>query len=178
MFHQVELPEKDRDLLRFLWWKDGNLNESPQEYRMKVYLFGAVCSPSCANFALCSKTAEDNESKYPTGVTEAVFNNFYVDDCLASRTNKEEAIRLISQLSKLLQKGGFNITKWVSNSDCVLQTIFEADRAVKSNSLHLPTHNPDARALGLLWSTKTDTFHFDMSNIKKTYLNRRQLLYS
>ena len=47
---------------------------------MKVYLFGAVCSPSCANFAL-RKTAEDNESKYPTGVTEAVFNNFYIDDC-------------------------------------------------------------------------------------------------
>ena len=51
MFHQVELPEKDRDLMRFLWWKDGDLNEPPQEYRMKVYLFGAVCSPSCANFA-------------------------------------------------------------------------------------------------------------------------------
>ena len=34
MFHQVELPEKDRDLMRFLWWKDGDLNEPPQEYRM------------------------------------------------------------------------------------------------------------------------------------------------
>ena len=158
--------------MRSLWWKDGDLNEPPQEYRMKVYLFGDVCSPSCANFAL-RKTAEDNESKYPTGVTEAV-SNFYVYDCLASRANEEEAISLISQLSELLQKGGFNITKWVSNS--VLQTIPQADRAVKSDSLYLPTHNPDARALGLLWSTKTDTFHFDMFNIKKTCLNRWQLL--
>ena len=91
---------------------------------MKVYL--SVCSPSCANFAL-RKTAEDNESKYPTGVTEAVFSNFYVHDCLASRENEEEAISLISQLSELLQKGGFNITKWVSNSDRVLQAIPEAD---------------------------------------------------
>ena len=65
----------------------------------------------------------------------------------------------------------------MSNSDRVLQTIPEADRAVKSDSLHLPTHNPDARALGLLWSTKTDTFYFDMSNIKKTCLNRWQLLF-
>ena len=175
MFHQVELPEKDRDLMRFLWWKDGDLNEPPQECRMKVYLFGAVCSPTCANFAL-RKTVEDNESKYPTGITEAVFNNFYVDDCLASRENEEEAISLILQLSELLQKGGFNITKWVCNSDRVLQTIPETVRAVKSDSLHLPTHNPDARAFGLFWSTKTDTFHFDMSNIKKTCLNRRQLL--
>ena len=156
MFHQVELPKKNRDLMRSLWWKDGDLNEPPQEYRMKVYLYGAVCSPSCANFAL-RKTAEDNESKYPTGVTEAV-SNFYVDDCLASRANEEEAISLISQLSELLQKGGFNITKWVSNSGRVLQTIPQADRAVKSDSLHLPTHNPDARALGLSWSTKQILF--------------------
>ena len=174
MFHQVELPEKDRDLMRFLWWKDGDLNEPPQEYRIKVYLFGAVCSPSCADFAR-RKTAEDNESKYPIGVTKALFNNFYVDDCLATRANEEQAISLISQLSKLLQKGGFNITKWVSKSDRVLKTIPEADRAVKSDYLHLPTHNPDTRALGLLWSTKTDTFYFEMSNIKKTCLNRRQL---
>ena len=62
------------------------------------------------------------------------------------------------------------------HSDRVLQIIPEADGAVKSDSLYLPTHNPDARALGLLWSTKTDTFHFDMSNIMKTCLNRRQLL--
>ena len=64
----------------------------------------------------------------------------------------------------------------MSNSDRVLQTIPEADRAVKSDSLHLSMHNSDAQALGLLWSTKTDTFHFNMSNIKKTCLNRRQLL--
>ena len=112
MFHQVELPEKDRDLMRFLWWKDGDLNEPPQEYQMKVYLFGAVCSPSCANFAL-RKTAQDNESKYPTEVTEAVFNNFYVDDYLASRAkNEEEAISVISQLSELL-KGWFQHNKVV-----------------------------------------------------------------
>ena len=143
MFHEVELWEKDRDLMRFLWWKDGDLNEPSQEYRMKVYLFGAVCSPNCANFALC-KTAKDNESKYPTGVTEAVFNNFYIGDCLASRANEEEAISLISQLSELLKKGGFNITKWVSNSNRVLQTIPEADQAMKSDYLHLPMHNPEA----------------------------------
>ena len=175
MFHQVELPEKDRDLLRFLWWKDGNLNEQPQEYRMKVYPFGAVCSPSCANLAL-RKTAEDNKSEYQTKASDAVFNNFYVDDCLISTANEEEAISLILQLSDLLQKGGFNITKWVSNSNRVLQTVPKADRAAKSDSLRLPTQNPDARALGLLWSTQTDKFCFDMSNIKNTCTNRRQLL--
>ena len=29
IFHQIEIPEKDRDLLRFLWWEDGNLENEP-----------------------------------------------------------------------------------------------------------------------------------------------------
>jgi hypothetical protein len=32
MFHQVRVPEAVRDLLRFLWWPDGNLKAEPQEY--------------------------------------------------------------------------------------------------------------------------------------------------
>ena len=51
MFHQVRIPAEDRDLLRFLWWKNGNLDEDLKEYRMTVYPFGTVSSPSCANFA-------------------------------------------------------------------------------------------------------------------------------
>ena len=73
MFHQIEIPTEDHNFLCFLWWEDGNLNKEPQEYQMKVYIFGAVCSPSCANFTLC-KTTEDNQ------VHGAVLNNFYVVD--------------------------------------------------------------------------------------------------
>ena len=59
MFHQVVIPEKDRDLLRFIWWENGDLDQEPKEYRMKVFVFGVACSPSCANFAL-RNTAENN----------------------------------------------------------------------------------------------------------------------
>jgi len=34
MFHQVEVPPKDRDLLRFLWWKDNSLENVLESYRM------------------------------------------------------------------------------------------------------------------------------------------------
>jgi hypothetical protein len=52
MFHQVRVPRADRDLLRFLWWPNGDVSQSLQEYRMKVHTFGATCSPACANYAL------------------------------------------------------------------------------------------------------------------------------
>ncbi|KAK7882732.1 hypothetical protein WMY93_028906 [Mugilogobius chulae] len=63
MFYQVFVAENDRDSLRFLWWPDGDISKEPQVHRMRVHLFGAVSSPSIANFAL-RQTAEDNKHKY------------------------------------------------------------------------------------------------------------------
>lgn len=34
MFHQVKIPSEDADLLRFLWWPDGDLGQAFEEYRM------------------------------------------------------------------------------------------------------------------------------------------------
>ena len=45
MFHQVKVPENDRDLLRFLWWPNGDLNQEVEEYQMAVHLFGTTSSP-------------------------------------------------------------------------------------------------------------------------------------
>ena len=54
MFHQFQVSPQDRDHLRFLWFKDGDCQATPTTYRMKVFLFGAICSPACANYALKS----------------------------------------------------------------------------------------------------------------------------
>ena len=177
MFHQIEIPERDRDLLRFLWWEEGNLNNEPQDYRMKVYIFGATCSPSVANFAL-RKTAEDNRSDFTSEACEAVLNNFYVDDCLVSTPDEDSAIRLVTQITKLLQRGGFHITKWVSNSDLVYKSVPEEDRApIGPESLPLATAlTQGTRALGLLWSTETDEFHFMFNYSSESRATRRQML--
>ena len=86
MFHQVRVPPCDADALRFLWWKEGNIDENPQEYQMQVHLFGATSSPSCAGFAL-HKTVEDNQQDFDSDVGQTVLDNFYVDDCLKSVSN-------------------------------------------------------------------------------------------
>ena len=52
MFPQIKIPIENRDLMLFLWWKDGNIENELQEFKMCVNLFGAVCSPSCDNFTL------------------------------------------------------------------------------------------------------------------------------
>lgn len=61
MLYQVKVPDHDSDLLRFLWWPEGDLNKPIEEYRMTVHLFGATYSPSCACFAL-RKAAMDGKT--------------------------------------------------------------------------------------------------------------------
>lgn len=49
VFHQVRVPAKDKDLLRFLWWPKGDTAQEVEEYRMSVHLFGATSSPMLHN---------------------------------------------------------------------------------------------------------------------------------
>ncbi|KAL0187614.1 hypothetical protein M9458_014713, partial [Cirrhinus mrigala] len=141
MFHQVKVPKQFLDFLRFLWWPNGDISQPLEEFRMTVHLFGAVSSPSCANFAL-RKTADDNEGKVDPEVLSTIHNNFYVDDCLKSVSDEKQAIMLVQELIAVCATGGFKLTKWVSNSRNVLASIPEEERSKEMNS-----------ALGLQWDT-------------------------
>ena len=146
MFYQVRVPSADCDALRFLWWPEGNLSEEPEEYEMRVHLFGGASSPSCANFAL-KKTAKDNEADFGPEVIETVERNFYVDDCLKT-VREEEAIILARKLCKLRAGGGFKLTKWLSNSKKVIESLPESERALIVKNLDFNSWSVE-RALGV-----------------------------
>ena len=55
-------------------------------------------------------------------------DNFYVDNLLKSLDNEMEAIKLIKNVKAMCASGGFKLTKFLSNSKQVLQSIDEADR--------------------------------------------------
>ncbi|XP_037553232.1 uncharacterized protein LOC119429736, partial [Nematolebias whitei] len=175
MFHQVHVPEEDADLLRFLWWPGSDFNQIMQEYRMGVHLFGATSSPSCANYAL-RKCAEDNKADFSQQVIDTILYSFYVDDCLASKCTEEEAISLYSDLRLICAKGGFHLTKWISNSRSVLAVIPEEERAKEVKDLDLDCDLlPVERALGVWWCLQSDAFKFCIS-IPNRPLTRRGIL--
>jgi hypothetical protein len=158
MFHQVKVKPEHRDVLRFLWWKDGDPKQKSQVYRMTVHLFGGVWSPSCASYAL-RRTAKDNEQGFDPATTETVNRDFYVDDCLKSEVDVDSAVKLVQELRELLRLGGFRLTKWSSNSKEVLMSIPTEDRAKTIKDLDLTSDSlPVERALGIQWDTETDTF--------------------
>src|SRR5699024_8055740 len=74
-FLQILLHPEDRDLVRFLWQKQG---EPICEYRMTRVLFGATCSPFLLS-ATIKHHLKNYVNEYP--VTVRILNrDFYVDD--------------------------------------------------------------------------------------------------
>ncbi|XP_071963463.1 uncharacterized protein [Antedon mediterranea] len=174
MFHQVRMIDSDRDVLRFLWWENGNLDAQPKEYRMCVHLFGATSSPCCSSKAL-KQTADDNEKQNEVGkmAIETIRTGFYVDDCLSSVESIDVAKHLVQRLSGILSEGGFRLTKWLSNNRDVLDSIDESERA-PSVSLFLD-ELPTERTLGVCWDAGSDSFTFQLTPKDKP-MTRRGLL--
>ena len=174
MFHQVKVNEVDRGALRFLWWADGDLDSQPEEYRMAVHLFGATSSPSCSAYAL-KRTAIDNKNSFSADTVKTVDKAFYVDDLLKSVSSIPKAINMVAELRELLSRGGFNLTKWISNSKEVLNSIPESDRAPRVANMNLGEDLPMERALGVSWNVERDTFVFNIKE-NKSPLTRRGIL--
>ncbi|KAL9975992.1 hypothetical protein ACROYT_G013221 [Oculina patagonica] len=158
MFLQVKVPAEDADALRFLWWEEGDLNRPPGEYQMVRHIFGAKDSPSCVNFCL-KRTAEDNKNDFSEEAVRAVQEDFYVDDLLKAVETTSKAISLAHELMSLLERGGFRLTKWTSNSRELLANIPEDKRAQPTLNLDLD-QLPIERALAVLWNIETDVFQF------------------
>ena len=171
MFLQVRIPPSDQSAFCLLWWPDGNLDKTPDRYRLTVHPFGAVSSPFCAHFAL-QQVAE--HYKTAKSIECVVDRFFYVDDCLASLKDSKTAIQFAKDISRTLQQGGFKLTKWVSNDPEVLKSISAelrnpALRELNFDKLHVE------RTLGMKWETTGDVFTYD-TNVNTKRLTRRSIL--
>ena len=153
MYREVLLCPSDKDLHRFIW------RASPStpllEYRMCRVTFGVSASPHLAVRTL-QQTARDHGEGYP-GVTHHLLHSFYVDDFLGGANSTQEALQLFTDMRAVLQKGGFNLTKWRSSSKTVLQDIpteLQEPTLIKdSTSSQAPTIS---KALGLVWDADKD----------------------
>ena len=72
---------------------------------------------------------------------------------------------LAMQVKELLAKGGFHLTKFISNSRELLDTVTPEERAKCVKSLDLQFDDlPCERALGVTWDTEEDCFTFDVTD--------------
>ena len=172
MFYQVHVPPVQRSYLRFLWWPDGDLEQEMQDYQMTVHLFGAISSPSIANFAL-RKTASSSPD---SSVSDTIMRNFYVDNCLKSTESVPSSVDLIDKLRSTCAAGGFRLTKFVSNHPDVVKSIPKEEQSKELQKCDLSSVDTLVeRALGIQWNIKSDKFGFSIA-IKDRPFTRRGIL--
>lgn len=138
---------------------------------MTPHIFGAVSSPTCANYDL-RKTATENAENFSPDCVNSVFQNFYVDDLLKSAIDLESAQKLASEIRELCKSGGFNLTKFVASDKEILKEIPLENQLHPENSTNLETFDfvdksqsqleepCIERALGIKWNITNDTLGF------------------
>ena len=160
MFHQCFVLPEDQQFLRFLWWPNGDTSKPAQVHAMKVHLFGAKSSPSVVNFCM-RKTADDNEAMFSDISIDTLRRSFYVDDMIRSVDTVETAKKLIVDMRALLDKGGFELGKFMSTHRDVIDTVPEELRAKSLQELNIEDATlPQESALGLQWNVEGDYFTY------------------
>ena len=81
--------------------------------------------------------------------------NFYMDDFAKSVPSAEQAIESYKLLRAMLAKGGFHLTKWISNCEQTKTSIDQADKS-PSSSKTFEAEPPFLSILGMQWNVDAD----------------------
>ncbi|XP_020610089.1 uncharacterized protein LOC110048657 [Orbicella faveolata] len=159
MFHQVFVSPEGRGALCYLWWPGGDFTKDPKTFQMLVHIFGATSSPRVCGYTL-RRTALDNSKTLSSETIGAILRDFYVDDLLKSFKTSGDAVQITKELQELLAKGGFQLTKVMSNEREVLNAFPPEHHAPAVKNLDLKLNSlPMDASLGIHWDVEVDTLN-------------------
>ncbi|XP_073956539.1 uncharacterized protein [Choristoneura fumiferana] len=116
--------------------------------------------------------ALDEGQNYPEAARVAPLYS-YMDDFIHSVPSPDEALQLYDQLVKMFASGGFNLTKFISNSPQFLQNIPVESRA--SKNLNFDSES-ETKLVGLRWDPVTDCFTFKVDVSENGKCTKRFIL--
>ena len=128
--HEGNVIENIRDLYRLLWSSEPNV--PPKAYRFDGALMGGFDTPYVASAVVIhhmEKIMEESKDQDEIKTAQILKDSFYVDDLLVSFSSVEEACRFRKIASRIFSDIGMKLTKWTSNSNEVLKTIPEEEKA-------------------------------------------------
>ena len=108
MYHQVQVPEDQQLLLKFLWWENHDIDTEPHDYVMCAHVFDATSSARCSNYAL-RRTVVENEAVFGQAAANALHYNFYVDDLLKSIKDLDSSKQLVRDAINMCKSGSFHL---------------------------------------------------------------------
>ena len=145
-------------------------------HQMLVMIFGAVPSPCMTNYVL-RKAALDNRQDvaFSADTIKSVEKNFYMDDFLKFACDETTAVWMFREMTSLLARRGFRLTKWISSSREVLSQIHPQEKASPSVDLNFD-ELPIERTLGLKWNSERDSFRFSVYSHQTLESTKRGVL--
>ena len=146
-FLHVGLDEADRNYTKFLWLSDANEPDGElKTFRFKSVLFGAVCSPFILN-----ATVKKHLDTYPSTVSNDLKQNIYVDNIVSACDTDKEVLDYYEQSNSLMNKCGFNLRSWSSNSQSV---------RAQADTDGISENKDTVNVLGIQWNTVDDTLTY------------------
>ncbi|XP_055543031.1 uncharacterized protein LOC129728607 [Wyeomyia smithii] len=119
MYRMINVVEQDQPLQRILWRE--SVDERLRTYQLTTVTYGTSSAPFLATRSL-KRCAEEGEKTHPVAAN-VTKNSFYVDDMLAGVHTVDEGKKLCSDVQSLLGSAGFNLRKWHSNQQEILNNI-------------------------------------------------------
>ena len=121
----------------------------------------------------------DNEDEFPIAA-KTTQNKFYMDDFIKSVETPEDAIKVFKQLQPLLSKHGFELKKWITNSDVETNAIPEDLRSISNTKqVEVEPSKEGSSVLGLQWTIIDESLQVcrDTSKEVETPITQRKILF-
>jgi hypothetical protein len=164
-FLQISLREPDRDLTRFLWYKDDStpiIEGNIQTMRFTRVPFGVTCSPFILGIVLkhvarqCQDVGE-----------QLIDDSMYVDNLVTSVSTQAQGEQLYFACKKMMTDVSMNLREWQSNCTGLMSAIPESDHCKDTVNM----------VLGLKWDSGSDTLSLkDVEFDSAAPLTKRRLL--
>ena len=181
----INIAEKDRDFLQFLWVTNTK-DEDPD-----IIFYRFKCVGLCSSPFLLNGTLQHHLSEYFTENPELLLillKSFYVDDFLSGKDSKSETWKLCIEVRECLAKAGFNLHKWACSNAEIMNELNKlegkssepvvSEREVTQDDSTLAklsvgesaegvNSSQDQKVLGINWNVERDEMYFDFEKLVK-----------
>lgn len=166
MYRQIQVNPEYRKYQHVLW--RASSKDALKEYALNTVTYGVNSAPFLALRVL--RDVADRSCSESPSVQNVLRLQTYMDDICAGADTLEDARELQSNLVQVLNKHGFELKKWSSNTHELLVGIPSEDCA--SGSMLFEGEKVAIQVLGLQWNPGEDSLGYDFSSIPFVFTKR------
>jgi hypothetical protein len=168
MYRQIKVDPEHCEYQRILW------RENPEDpiltYRLLTVTYGTTCAPFLAVRCL-QQAALEEKNHFPTA-SEIILRDFYMDDLLTGASSVQEATKLKQEINHILNKAGFEMSKWASTSVELMSSARNNEKPIDLSD------DQQTKTLGVVWDYNKDLLTYQVNLKYKNETATKRLMLS